>query len=386
MAAVEENPNSKKEEVYIIGGIGYIHEYDEKHRFRIPNGATVVVVSIDEENWYTTEQEDFNFLGFYEDYFNHLLPRLIDIGKKTSYNDKTLKETLYSSLDDINSIANKDEFIKDTNLDLDIYSAGEECPYIHHSLLLYHDGQIIQDRNGIMKYDKIKDSVTTLHTLTSDEYVDPKFIVNLYKNSIFPTTDIAQDILTELLTDQINISKLLLSFSFYENIHQTLEWICDANPKLYYTFVMKRKNPKAYLIKGHAYQTIDTHFDVPEGCTIIVKEIAGNVGLVNDNMHSKILSLDLHKLQYPQQFKSDIHKHTKSIAIYKAGDKCPDFRHQLIECFKRSDTCGVYSGITDLSLLKKYNAKINGLHKFPGGLTAPYDSKIIKNSIIPQYI
>lgn len=387
MAAVEENPNSKKEEVYIIGGIGYIHEYDEKHRFRIPNGATVVVVSIDEDNWYTTENEDFNFLDFYEAYFNHLLPRLIDIGKKSSYNDKTLKETLYSSLGDITNIP-KDEFIEDTNLDLNIYSAGEECPYMHHSLLLYHDGQIIQDRNGIMKYDKIKDSVTKLHTLTSDEYKDPEFIANLYKNSIFPTTKIAQDRLTELLTHQTNRSKLLLSFSFYENIHHTLEWICDTDgtPKLYYTFVMKRKKPKAYFIQGHGYQTLDTHFDVPEGCTIIVKEIAGNVGLANDNMHSKLLSLDLHKLQDPQQFKSNIHKHTKSIAIYKAGDKCPDFRYQLINCFKRHNFCKVYSGITDVSLLKKYNANINKTFALPGGLTAPFNSKIIKENIIPKYI
>jgi hypothetical protein len=351
MAAVEENPNSKKEEVYIIGGIGYIHEYDNKHRFRIPNGATVVVVSFD-------EKEYFNFLGFYQDYFNHLLPILIDIGKESSYNHKTLKETLYSSLDDIKSIYNKDKFIKDTNLDLDIYSAGEECPYMHHSLLLYHNGQIIQDRNGIMKYDKIKDSVTTLHTLTSDECLDPEFITNLYKNSELPKKDQVEKIVKEL--QETHSSTLLSSLLLSKDIHKTQKELCQ-HPGIYYTFVMKRKGPKVYWIGGHGSEEEKKTFIVPKGCTIVVKEVSGDSAFLNPRYLEKMLTMPIDKLQYPTRYKLDIKQLVPSVAIYTENMPCPVFNYTLLSCF--DDMCNKdCSGILDMNLLQKNNYKSTPIH------------------------
>lgn len=94
--------------------------------------------------------------------------------------------------------------------------------------------------------------------------------------------------------------------------------------------------PKAYLIGGHGSE-LDTYFIVPDGCTIVVKMAVGELNIIGNynKAVTGLCSIDKESLLDPERYSNTIIKNIGSVAIYKAGDKCPSFEYSLTACFNR---------------------------------------------------
>ena len=94
--------------------------------------------------------------------------------------------------------------------------------------------------------------------------------------------------------------------------------------------------PKAYLIGGHGSE-LDTYFTVPDGCTIVVNMAVGELNIIENynKAVTGLCSIDKESLLDPDKYSNTIIKNVGSVAIYKAGDKCPSFEYSLTACFKR---------------------------------------------------
>jgi hypothetical protein len=111
--------------------------------------------------------------------------------------------------------------------------------------------------------------------------------------------------------------------------------------------------PKAYVIGGHGFEG-DRFFPVPEGCTIVVKALSGGITKYGaTKLYNKLLcTMPEANLLYPSKHTSALIKSFGSVAIYTAGELCPNFIYSLLDCPDEIDAdtfCDGYgSGIIDL--------------------------------------
>jgi hypothetical protein len=115
--------------------------------------------------------------------------------------------------------------------------------------------------------------------------------------------------------------------------------------------------PKAYLIGGHGFEE-EGFFRVPEGCTIVAKGIAGApTTLGQTSVYNRLLcTIPEELLLYPSKHTIELIKNFGSVAVYEAGELCPKFSYELLDCFHTSEIdegslCDSYgSGVVDLQL------------------------------------
>ncbi len=122
----------------------------------------------------------------------------------------------------------------------------------------------------------------------------------------------------------------------------------------------KRKHPKAYIIGGHGSEQDDQPFTVPSGCIIVVKTYAGSPTQAYSFLERGLCSLTPTILKDPIAHYDDLEHVLGSLAIYRSGDKCPQFHYSLLQCYQMS---GVYwrgcnsfgSGVMDVDRIYKNN-------------------------------
>ena len=105
---------------------------------------------------------------------------------------------------------------------------------------------------------------------------------------------------------------------------------------------------KAYLIGGHGSEGRGT-FIVPPGCIIVVKAKTGYATAMYDR-DKGFLKLSPEVLNDPITNYPLLHKTFGSLAIYKPGDRCPNYSYTLVSYTKNS------------------NKKVSGLYSFGSGL------------------
>ena len=107
---------------------------------------------------------------------------------------------------------------------------------------------------------------------------------------------------------------------------------------------------KAYFIAGHGADGTDA-FIVPEGCIIVAKQVAGELGYMPDAFeHFRHLNnLPQSIIVQPDIHSEEIVKTFGSVAIYKPGDICPNFIYDLVACYPlKSNVCIDKSGVIEI--------------------------------------
>ena len=88
-----------------------------------------------------------------------------------------------------------------------------------------------------------------------------------------------------------------------------------------------------YFIEGHGGENSPHVFTVPKGYTIVVKNYTGSYGYSTTKPLLKLCSMPTDIIRNPEHHKADIVKNFGSVAIYTAGDVCPDFSYELVSCY-----------------------------------------------------
>jgi len=104
---------------------------------------------------------------------------------------------------------------------------------------------------------------------------------------------------------------------------------------------------KPYFISGHGEELTST-MTIPDNCIVIVKTHSGEIGY--KTYFDDVCRLPYDVLQNPLDNMPKIIKAFGTVAVYTAGDTCPDFLYDLIACYHDPyDACETYgSGILDL--------------------------------------
>jgi len=104
----------------------------------------------------------------------------------------------------------------------------------------------------------------------------------------------------------------------------------------------------AYLIAGHGAEVFQQTFEVPPGCTIVVHTRPYELSYTFTENVNRLVDLPPRFLTNPVQYASEIIKAIGSVAIYQAGEQCPQFKYMTINCISYPnspyDTCYGYSG------------------------------------------
>jgi len=96
-----------------------------------------------------------------------------------------------------------------------------------------------------------------------------------------------------------------------------------------------RALPKAYIIGGHGAEGSDD-FEVPDGCIIVVKAYSGSLMQGYTFLKQELCSLSPDILKDPINHYADLYKAFGPLAIYKPGQKCPNFSYTLLSCYKHN--------------------------------------------------
>ena len=325
-------------DTYIIGGKGYfdVHENGAPiETFTVPDECKIIVTIIDEDDIISVNDSNA-LLEKYKEYY----------GKLFIKQEETLKNPVESELDNL-GITN-------------IYASGSECPLLHHTLLLYDDGQIIPTMNGIKQtsalYDiGLPDIDLSIHSLTQDECLSIDYITRLYDNTYIPNNVEGgiSSALTLLLKDDSAI--LLKAWEFDDTICKTMKDICEFTKGVFYCFVIRKSSPKAYWVGGHGSEDPNKTFIVPKGCTIVVNGISGDItdARITSKYYKNLIELPFNTLQYPKINEITIKQIVKNLVIYTEGMSCPSFNYETLGCYSGIGNCENVSGILDLSLLKR---------------------------------
>jgi len=149
----------------------------------------------------------------------------------------------------------------------------------------------------------------------------------------------------------------------------------------------------AYFVAGHGGPGTNT-FTVPEGCIIVVKAKEGMSTF--DLMFSKVCELTIDELKNPLKHADKLINTFSSLAIYKEGDECPNFRYTVISCtgssaagYKMCDSFG--SGILDLTKIKltKCSNRADDIYSLTfdnDTQIGDYVANLFTNSIFPTKI
>lgn len=143
----------------------------------------------------------------------------------------------------------------------------------------------------------------------------------------------------------------------------------------------------AFLIGGHGNETNKT-FVVPAGCVIIVH--MNHADTIHRDDHRDFLyelsRLDKTILHNPLSHIPTLLEIYKKIAVYQAGDRCPDFVYSLFDCLSSTECYRFPMGIIDmdhLSNTKRYRES----EQLPKNPTeeqiVAFFSKAYKHSIYP---
>ena len=118
------------------------------------------------------------------------------------------------------------------------------------------------------------------------------------------------------------------------------------------------KQPKAYILGGHGDERHGNEhgneiFTVPPGCIIVVKTYAGSTIQAYSFLEKGLCSLTPTILKDPITHYDDLERILGSLAIYRAGDICPQFHYSLLACFQMNNLysrrCSSFgSGVKDV--------------------------------------
>ena len=122
---------------------------------------------------------------------------------------------------------------------------------------------------------------------------------------------------------------------------------------------------KAYLMTGHGISVktnVEPTFIVPANTIIVVKALRGELMTAYMDDHptlrsfkSIICNLDKKIVKDPLSYPGELIQRFGDLAVYKPGDRCPDFEYSLAHCFKTQPADPTYgscrnmgSGVLDL--------------------------------------
>ena len=154
------------------------------------------------------------------------------------------------------------------------------------------------------------------------------------------------------------------------------------------------KPSKAYWLRGHGSEPIDVNntFIVPPGCIIVAKAQVGEAMLFDT--YSKYIQefceSDTNKnmLKDPIKNIDDLIKMFGSVAIYKPGDKCPQFSYTFVNCqYSKFSiaSCGNFgSGVLDLDDDIQCNNSYKSIIDLNHESVVPYITSLYENSIYPK--
>lgn len=147
--------------------------------------------------------------------------------------------------------------------------------------------------------------------------------------------------------------------------------------------IYKDSNPlaNAYYIAGHGGPGKDT-FTVPKDCIIVVKAKEGMFTVEDDRNLLKICELSIEQLKNPLKYQEELYKAFLSLAIYKEGDKCPNFTYNVRSCYPSKSAyteCEAFgSGVIDLTKLKGGSCRSD--------ITKLSDLKLNNDTSIGEYV
>jgi hypothetical protein len=145
---------------------------------------------------------------------------------------------------------------------------------------------------------------------------------------------------------------------------------------------------KVYTLGGHGTNGNDT-FIVPKGCTVVVQVGKGDYAYSYDDNVNDLCVLDNKIIENPSKY-SDvlIHKYG-SIAIYQAGDECPNFQYFLLGCTRNEtdiyDLCSnPSSGVVDIKQAKLAGECMTDIIAIDTSNIAEYIQELYKHSVWPK--
>jgi hypothetical protein len=154
------------------------------------------------------------------------------------------------------------------------------------------------------------------------------------------------------------------------------------------------KPSKAYWLRGHGTEPINVNdtFIVPPGCIIVAKAQVGEAIFVSHYIKyiQKFCESDTNKniMKDPIKNIDDLIKMFGSVAIYKPGDKCPQFSYQLVNCEIAKNSiarCGNYgSGVLDLDNDIHCDISSKSLTDLNYESIVPYITSLYESSIYPK--
>ena len=145
---------------------------------------------------------------------------------------------------------------------------------------------------------------------------------------------------------------------------------------------------KVYTLGGHGNNGNDT-FIVPKGCTVVVRVGKGDYAYSYDDNVNDLCILNNKTIENPSKYSDVLIKKYGSIAIYQAGDECPNFQYFLLGCNKNDadmyHRCSDFSsGVIDIKQAKLAGECLTDLISIDTSNLTEYIHELYKHSVWPR--